>query len=239
MTFQVDHNGLHPAVNHSRIVIVDDHPLFRLALVQMLETPYDLEVVGQATDGREAVELCRRLRPDLVLMDITMPVMDGVEATRAIKGEFPLTIVMVLTASAEPNELSRALEAGAAGYVLKGADPAEVIDAIRQVLLGEYFLNREVATRLLVRLLNGKLREDAISRSSEGFPGSLSPRELDVLRLIAQGYTNQQIARELFLSMSTVKKHVHSVISKLGVSDRTQAAVHAVELGALAEHDKE
>jgi DNA-binding NarL/FixJ family response regulator len=221
------------------MVIVDDHPLFRSALAQMLEAPYDLEVVGQATNGREAVELCRRLRPDLVLMDIAMPVMDGVEAIRTIKGEFPHTIVMVLTASAEPNELSRALEAGAAGYILKVAASAEIIEAVRQVLLGEYVLNREVATRLLMRLMKEEPRKVAISRSSEGFQGSLSPRELDVLRLIAQGYTNQQIARELFLSMSTVKKHVHSVISKLGVSDRTQAAVHAVELGALAEHDKE
>jgi DNA-binding NarL/FixJ family response regulator len=105
-------------------------------------------------------------------------------------------------------------------------------------VVGEYFLTREVATRLLMRLMKEEPREDEISRSSEGFLGSLSPRELDVLRLIARGYANQQIARELFLSLSTVKKHVRRVISKLGVSDRTQAAVRAVELGTLAEHDK-
>lgn len=237
MTSQVDHNGLRPGGNRSLIVIADDRPLFRSALVQMLDSPPDLEVVGQAINGREAVDLCRRLCPDLVLMDITMPVMDGVEATRTIKREFPHTIVMVLTASAEPNELLRALEAGAAGYVLKEADPTEVIEAVRQVV-GEYFLTREVATRLLMRLMKEEPREDEISRSSEGFLGSLSPRELDVLRLIARGYANQQIARELFLSLSTVKKHVRRVISKLGVSDRTQAAVRAVELGTLAEHDK-
>lgn len=229
----MDHNRPRREANHSRIIVADDHPLFRSALVQILESQSDLEVVGEATDGREAIELCRHLRPDLVLMDIGMPVMDGVEATRKIKDLLPRTIVMVLTASAEPDELARALRAGALGYVLKVAPPMEVIEAIRQVLVGGASLNREVSTRLLMELLKEVPREEIPERGG-GLLASLSPREVEVLRLIARGQTNHQIAHELLLSVSTVKKHVRSAISKLGASDRTQAAVMAVELGVTA-----
>ena len=227
----------------SRIVVVDDHPLFRSALGRMLDAHPDLEVVGEAADGQEAVELCHRLQPALVLMDVWMPTMDGLEATRAIKTELPRTIVLVLTAMEEPNYLSEALKAGAAGYVLKSAPVAEITAAVRKVLIGESPLDQEIATRLLMRLAReAPKEEDAQEEDAQeetSLPGSLSPRETEVLRLTAQGHTNQQIGGGLLISVSTVKKHVQSIISKLGVSDRTQAAVRAVELGVLAERGRQ
>ena len=222
----------------SRIVVVDDHPLFRSALGRMLDAHPDLEVVGEAADGQEAAELCHRLQPALVLMDVWMPTMDGLEATRAIKAELPRTIVLVLTAMEEPNYLSEALKAGAAGYVLKSAPVAEIIAAVRKVLIGESPLDQEIATRLLMRLAREAPKEED-AQEETSLPGSLSPRETEVLRLTAQGRTNQQIAGALLISVSTVKKHVQSIISKLGVSDRTQAAVRAVELGVLAERGRQ
>jgi DNA-binding NarL/FixJ family response regulator len=222
-----------PLNTPSRIVVVDDHPLMRCALRQMLGTQADLEVVGEAADGQQAVELCRRLYPDLVLMDVRMPAMDGLEATRKIKRELPRTIVLVLTASDYPDDLSEALEAGAAGYVQKGATTQETIGAVRKVLGGESSLDQEVATQLLKRLVDEPKPESNGIAKDESLLVLLSARESEVLGLVARGYTNQQIARKLLISVSTVKKHVRNVISKLGVSDRTQAAVRAVELGML------
>jgi DNA-binding NarL/FixJ family response regulator len=221
-----------------RIVLADDHPLVRDALRRTLDTQPDMDVVGEASDGQEAVELCISLRPDLVLMDVRMPNLDGLEATRQIKKEVPGTIVLILTASDWPYDLSEALKAGAAGYMLKVAPIPETIDAVRKVAAGESPLNQELAAQLLRRLV-----EDVPKgrRIPEGDPllESLTPREAEMLRLMTRGYTNQQLARNLHISVSTVKKHVRSVISKLGVSDRTQAAVRAVELGLLAEHQRE
>jgi DNA-binding NarL/FixJ family response regulator len=136
----------------SRIVVADDHPLFRSALLRVLDSEADLEVVGEAGNGEEAVEVCRRSRPELVLMDVMMPRMDGLEATRAIKRELPRTVVLVVTAFEDPDYLARALRAGASGYVLKSASTARIIDAVRRVLAGESPLDGEVAVRLL-RLL--------------------------------------------------------------------------------------
>jgi DNA-binding NarL/FixJ family response regulator len=221
-----------------RIVLADDHPLVRDALRRTLDTQPDMDVVGEASDGQEAVELCISLRPDLVLMDVRMPNLDGLEATRQIKKEVPGTIVLILTASDWPYDFSEALKAGAAGYMLKVAPIPETIDAVRKVAAGESPLNQELAAQLLRRLV-----EDVPKgrRIPEGDPllESLTPREAEMLRLMTRGYTNQQLARNLHISVSTVKKHVRSVISKLGVSDRTQAAVRAVEVGLLAEHQRE
>ena len=216
----------------SRIVVVDDHPLLRFALRQMLGTQADLEVVGEAADGQQAVELCRCLYPDLVLMDVRMPKMDGLEATRKIKRELPRTIVLVLTASDYPHDLSEALKAGAAGYILKAAPTTQTLEAIRKVLAGESPFDQEVSTRLLMQLGKQAPRKER-PQKEESLRGTLTPREIKVLTLIARGYTNQKIAHALGISASTVKKHLRGVISKLGVSDRTQAAVRAVELGVL------
>ena len=216
----------------ARLLLADDHALVREGLRAVLEAQEGIEVVGEAQDGPQAVELCQKLSPDLVLMDVRMPRMDGLEATRVIKRELPRIIVLVLSAFEDPNYLSKALKAGAAGYVLKTAPPTETIAAVRKALIGELPLNQEVAVRLLMRLMEQAPKEEAL-------PESLSLREIDVLRLMARGQTNQQIAKNLFVSTSTIKKHVHSIISKLGVSDRTQAALRAVELGVLDEREGE
>jgi DNA-binding NarL/FixJ family response regulator len=213
----------------SRIVVADDDPIYRFALREILNQSSDLEVVGEAADGHEAIRLCRRLRPELVIMDLKMPGMSGIEATRKIKEESPLIIVLVLTGSEDPDHLSGALKAGAAGYLLKGASAPQIVEATRKVLLGESPLNQGVATRLLMRLLE-EAPKDALPKE-QMLPERLSAHEGEVLQLMAQGKTNQQIARDLFISVSTVKKHVHSVITKLGISDRTQAIVKVVELG--------
>jgi len=242
MTSQMDHKGPRAGVNHSRIVIADDHPLFRVALVQILDAPSDLKVVGEATDGRQALELCRRLDPDLVLMDISMPVMGGVEATRAIKDEFPKTGVLMLTAHAEHRLLVEAVKAGAAGYLLKGCHPDHVLDAVRRILGGGTHLDQELAMHVIRDLVIGHVQESA---QASGVPPDkfrrppllsqpLTYRELEVLKLLAQGWTNREIARELLVSVSTVKAYVQRIIAKLEVSDRTQAAVKATELGILS-----
>jgi DNA-binding NarL/FixJ family response regulator len=223
----------------SRIVVADDHPLIRRALTTTIDEQPDLQTIGEATDGLEAVELCRRLKPELVLMDVLMPRMDGLEATRKIKRDSPRTSVLVLTASEDPNHLSEALKAGAAGYVQKEATTTETIGAVRKVSEGESSLDQEVATRLLKRLMEDPQPEPNGRTKGESLRELLSARESEVLELVARGCTNRQIARTLLISVSTVKKHVRNVICKLGVSDRTQAAVRAVELGALAQYREE
>jgi NarL family two-component system response regulator LiaR len=234
----------------ARVVVADDHPLFRFASVDFLSQCPDLEVVGEATDGREALELCRRLEPDLILIDVIMPKMDGLQAARAIKQVLPRTIVLVMTASEEPSDLAEAIKAGAAGYVLKTAGLQEMVGAVRAALAGDSPLNQEVAMRLLTEVVKeetsrteGERRNPAVEPTAPvGHPEEtltsllepLTAREKEVLGLITCGLTNQQIARSLLISASTVKHHVRQVISKLGVSDRTQAAVVAVKAGIPA-----
>jgi DNA-binding NarL/FixJ family response regulator len=231
-----------------RLLIAEDHAMVREGMRSMLEGEPDLEVVGEAEDGREALELCRSLCPELVLMDVRMPKMDGIAATRAIKRERPRTIVLMLTAAEDPKHLAEALRAGAAGYILKASGRQEVIDAIRGVLNGESPMNQKLATQLLMRLYNEEAQEEDVlavrtlpeGRTQEERPEhsllkTLTPKELEVLRLVAKGQTNRQIADDLFISVTTVKKHVQHIIAKLEVSDRTQAAILAMKLGLLVE----
>ena len=232
----------------ARIVVADDHPLFRSALRTLLEGSEEAEVIAEATDGKETLELSRRLEPDLVLMDVIMPKMDGVAATRAIKAELPRTVVLMMTASEDSEHLLSALRAGAGGYVLKSADPEQIIEAVRKALEREVPLDEEVGKRLLLRLSQEKherqeeqvsLAPEALSAQGRRTPPAaanreLSPREVEILRLIAHGHTNEQIARELHLSTSTVKNQVHRILSKLGASDRTQAVVMAIEMGLIS-----
>jgi DNA-binding NarL/FixJ family response regulator len=219
----------------ARIVIADDHPLVRVALRQLLDGHPCLRLVAEAENGQEAVELCRRLHPELVLMDVRMPNMDGIAATREIKRELPLTLVLMLTALEDPQLLSEALRAGASGYILKGTSKEEMIGAIRGALSGEFPVNQAVGAQLLMRLYartrQTTCRHNSAFARSHPLLAALSPREEEVLRLIARGQTNQQIANARDVSLNTVKKHVGRVISKLNVSDRTQAAVLAIELG--------
>ena len=218
----------------TRLAIVDDHQLAREGLRDMLADAFDIEVIGEATNGREALLLCSRLHPDLVLMDVRMPEMDGLAATREIKQRYPETSVMMVTMHENPDYLLEALKAGAAGYVLKDAPRDEVITAVRRVREGEASLDPELAARLLRRLAteNGG-RWGARSADEDLAVSSLTPRELEVLQLMQLGRTNRRVAEELFISRGTVKRHVENIIAKLGVSDRTQAVVRALELGVL------
>jgi DNA-binding NarL/FixJ family response regulator len=249
----------------ARILIADDHALVREGLRTMLSGEEGIEVIAEAHDGQQALNLCRELEPDLVLMDVRMPVMDGLEATKRIKAEMPKTSVMMVTMHENPDYLFEAVKAGAAGYVLKDASGERLLGAVRRTLDGESPLNQELAMRLLVRLArersseegtgegSGALSSEAAEEGSRegGLVGSqpegtrarahqanssgaeqiesLTPREVEVLKLLSQGQTNPQIAQNLLFSVSTVKAQVRSILAKLGVSDRTQAAVRAIE----------
>ncbi len=217
----------------------------------MLVREPGLEVVGEAENGREALELCRELRPDLVLMDVRMPEMDGMAATLAIKEEYPSISVLIVTTHESPEYLMDAIRAGAAGYVLKDSTKQQLLNAVRGVLGGESPLNQELAMQLLQDLAgetDGQTEPipppEAAKKKRHGplheMPMEpLTPRELEISRLLALGRTNRQIAQELVVSLSTVKTNVQRIITKLGVSDRTQAAVRAVELGLLPEQKEE
>ena len=234
----------------ARLVVVDDHELVRAGVKSMLAREADLEVVGEAENGREAVELCRRLRPDLVLMDVRMPEMDGLAATRAMKRELPRTIILMLTVHENPDYLFEALKMGAAGYALKESSKRELLAAIRQALGGETPLDPKVAARLLRRMAreadgDGADGSEPVAdrrvyrlAGSVERPGAihepLTPHEVEVLQHLAEGRTNPQIAKSMMFSVHTVKVHVRRIIAKLGVSDRTQAAVRAIELGVLS-----
>jgi DNA-binding NarL/FixJ family response regulator len=216
-------------VRAARLVIVDDHELARAGLRAMLAGEQDLEVAGEAENGSQALAVCRRLQPDLVLMDVRMPELDGLAAARAIKSDCPATSIVIVTMHENSDYLFEAVKAGAAGYVLKGASKRELLGTLRRVLHGDSVLQPELATQLLRRLAS-----DARRGGGAASVEPLTPREREVLRLVAQGHTNQQIGQELTLSVSTVKSHLEHIIAKLGVSDRTQAAVRAAEMGLLA-----
>lgn len=222
----------------TRLVIVDDHKIARESLRDMLADEPCIEVIGEAANGREALALCSRLRPDLIMMDVRMPEMDGLEATREIKKKHPRISVLILTMHENPDYLLEAIKAGAAGYVLKDAPQHEIATAIRQVLAGESPLDTELAARLLRRLATEKGEQVGSSRGiqrrrEEPYVEPLTPREQEVLGLLKLGHTNRQVARELVISPGTAKNHVEHIIQKLGVSDRTQAVVKALELGIL------
>jgi DNA-binding NarL/FixJ family response regulator len=231
-------------INSARLLIADDHEIERSGFRLMLEIEPDLEVVGEASNGREAVELCRRLMPDIVLMDVRMPKMDGLEATRAIKRQQPRVAVLMVTTYEDPDYLLRAIKAGAAGYLLKNASSQQLANAIRRVLDGEAALNQELATQLIQRFSSEVSEPADQPPAPEKRPDPTPPlenlthRELEVLQLLSQGKSNPQIAQELFISAGTVKVHVRNIASKMGVSDRTQAVVHAIELGLVVAENR-
>ena len=231
------------ARSSARLLLVDAHPFMRVAMRHALQDDDTLDVVGEAQDGQEAVARCRKLKPDLILMDVSMPGMDGIEATRRIKMEFPETGVLILTAHSDQRLLMEAVKAGAAGYVLKGDRLECVLGSVRAVLEGDTPLDQGLAMQLLRRL-----GEEASTHStsppthpstSEGaasvsLSNPLTPRESEVLGRLASGRTNRQIAGDLHLSLPTVKRHLEHIMSKLKVSDRTQAVVKAFEMGLVS-----
>ena len=219
----------------ARLVIVDDQDFVRAGIKLLLFGEQDIQIVGEAANGREALELCRRLRPDLALMDVRMPEMDGLATTRAIKQRYPEISVLVLTMHEKQDYLLEAIRAGAAGYVLKDAPERELVTAVRKVLGGEITLNRNLATQLLRRLAE-ETQESSVDlpspkRTRPSQP--LTPRELEVLEQVARGKTNPEIAEAFVISAGTVKRHVENIIAKLEISDRTQAVVRALELGLI------
>ncbi|PZA08494.1 MULTISPECIES: response regulator transcription factor [unclassified Meiothermus] len=203
-----------------RILIADDHPIVRAGLVGLLSTQEGFEVVGEASNGLEAVQMADALRPDVVLMDLRMPGMDGTAATRAIRSRFPEVQVLVLTTYDTDAEIVRAIEAGAIGYLLKDVPREELYKAIHASAQGESVLSPPVAARLL-----GRMR----APSDE----TLSTRELEVLSLVAKGLSNKEIGRQLKISEATVKTHLLHTFGKLGVDDRTAAVTVALERGIL------
>jgi DNA-binding NarL/FixJ family response regulator len=204
-----------------RVLIADDHDVVRKGLAGFLALDPELEVVGEAEDGAEAVRLARDLRPDVVLMDLVMPEMDGIAATRIIRQELPDTEVVALTSVLEDASVVGAMRAGAIGYLLKDTRVEELARAVRAAAAGQVQLSPKAAARL-VREVRAPER-----------PESLSEREVEVLRLLTRGYANKQIARDLGISETTVKTHVSSILGKLGVQSRTQAALHGARMGLV------
>jgi two-component system, NarL family, response regulator LiaR len=207
-----------------RVLIVDDHAVVREGLRAFLDLQDGIEVAGEAGDGLEALESASRLRPDVILMDLVMPELDGVAAMRRLREEVPSARVIVLTSFLDDDKLLPALRSGAAGYLLKNAEPKELARAVRAAHAGEALIDPVVAARL-VETLAADGEENPIDR--------LTPREREVLVLIGRGFPNKVIARELEVSEKTVKTHIGHVLAKLGVTDRTQAAVIAVRAGLV------
>jgi len=205
-----------------RVLVVDDHPLVRQGLRSFLSTIDDIDVVGEASDGSEAIALADELRPDVVMMDLAMPGVDGIEATRRITEANASIRIIALTSFATDDKVFPAIQSGAAGYLLKETDPSELAEAIRKVHRGEPILHPDVAARLM---------REVAAATPRAHRTDLTARELEVLRLIAAGRSNKEIARDLSVAEKTVKTHVSNVLSKLGVADRTQAAVYAVQNG--------
>ena len=208
------------------VLLVDDHSVVRLGLKAYFQTLKDILVIGEASTGEEAVQFVLRQPPDVVLMDLIMPGMDGVEATRQVKKASPITQVIVLTSYHEDEHIFPAVRAGALSYVLKDIDPDELANAIRRAHAGEAVLNPRVATRVIKEL--GSRRTETPNPFKE-----LTDREMDVIRLIAAGKNNQEIAETLVISEKTVKTHITNILTKLHLSDRTQAAVYAWQEGIV------
>ena len=205
-----------------RLLLVDDHAVVRQGLRMFLGLDPDFEIVGEANNGARALELARQLQPDVVLMDLLMPVMDGIAATAAIRRELPDVEVVALTSVLEDEKVVGAIRAGAIGYLLKDAQPAELTRAVKAAAAGEVQLSPRAAARLM--------REVRMPET----PEALTERETEVLRLLARGQSNKAIARQLHISDTTAKTHVGNILAKLGLPGRTQAALYAVRIGLVS-----
>jgi NarL family two-component system response regulator LiaR len=206
-----------------RILICDDHAVVREGLRALIATEADMEIVGEAVDGERAVAAVRDLRPDVTLLDMVMPRMDGLEAIQLIKSEFPNARILVLTSFAEDDMVFPAIKSGALGYLLKDSSPDELIRAIRDVNRGEASLHPSIARRLIMELSQPTTLPPT--------PEPLTERELEVLKLVAKGYSNEEIASSLVVSERTARGHVSSILSKLHLANRTQAALYALREG--------
>ncbi len=219
-------------MNKTTILIADDHPLLRDGIVQLLMKEADFEVVGQADDGEEAVRLASEKSPDVVVMDIEMPGVDGLDATRQIKAAHPETSVLVLTVHDDEEYIAALLEAGAAGYLLKTTYGRELVQAIRAVRLGEFVLDTRIGPKIFHAFTRRSNKQVPVNAS-----GKLSAREMEVIRLAAWGKSNNEIAEALFVSPRTVKGYLSDIFSKLGVSSRMEAITACLRDGILSLDD--
>jgi two-component system nitrate/nitrite response regulator NarL len=211
-----------------KVLIADDHKLFRQGLISLIKTRQDMvEVIGEAENGEEAIQLAERLKPDVILMDIYMPQMDGLQAAKIIHSRFPKIAVVILTSSEKDGHLYEAVQSGVAGYLLKSLDAEELFSMINGVTHGEAAMTRAVASRLLKGVAN------RVSQDEKG-ETSLTERELLVLRLVASGASNSEIADKLSISVNTVKSHLKNILGKLHLENRTQAATYAFERGLIS-----
>ncbi|WP_366923031.1 response regulator transcription factor [Metallumcola ferriviriculae] len=209
-------------MNVIRILIADDHALIRQGLGKILSMEPQLEVVAEAANGTKAVDMTREFRPDVVLMDINMPGMNGLEATRIIKGEFPLTEIIALTIHDDEEYVFEMVNAGVSGYVLKDIDAEILVEAVKDVVQGKSIIHPSITTKIL-----DKFQQMSKGEKEEASP--LTPREMEVLTAITMGLSNKEIGDRLFISDKTVKNHITNIFRKLNVSDRTQAAVFALK----------
>ena len=205
-----------------RILIADDHHVVRRGLVFFLKTQKDLEIIGEAENGRKAVEMAKELKPDIILMDLAMPEMDGIQATKIIKEEEPSIKIMILTSFSDQDHVIPALEAGASGFQLKDIQPDELVTSIKKMVKGENQLHPKATSHLLANLSHS-------SNPTKKLLEELTKRELDVLKEIAKGKSNKEIAASLYITEKTVKTHVSNLLAKLELADRTQAALFAVK----------
>jgi DNA-binding NarL/FixJ family response regulator len=216
-----------------RILIVDDHALFRAGIVNVLAREKDFEVVGEAADGRAAIESANALSPNIVLMDLSLPQPGGIETTQRIRRELPATAVIVMAVDEDEEALFASIKAGAAAFIIKDISPEDLVTVIRRVSKGEFLINDKVFSKPAVasRVLK-EFRELAVyGQEAQPIFAPLSPREVEILDNIAQGMTNKQVAYALSISEQTVKNHMSSILRKLAVNDRTQAVVYAMRQG--------
>ena len=214
-----------------RVLLADDQALFREGLDTLLSVHKDIEVVGQASNGQEAVDLALKLRPDVILMDMQMPILNGIGATRRLKGSLPDCRIIMLTTFNDNETIFDALRAGAVGYLLKDVGSAQLAESIRSTAHGESILDPSVAAKVVAEFSRVSSMVGGIS--SDVLPEPLSEREIELLMLIASGSSNKEIAETLFITEGTVKNHITHILGKLGVRDRTQAALKAKEIGLI------
>lgn len=212
-----------------RILLIDDQTVVRAGLAAIVGSDADVEVIGEGNNGEEALALVETLAPDLVLMDLQMPIMNGVQATRRLKSDHPTLPILVLTTYAADEWVFDAVRAGAAGYLLKDTRPAQLIAAIKGTVAGETFLDPAIAGKVLQQAT----RTQGSHAPPTNLIEALTPRELDVLALVVKGMNNRKIGEQLYLATGTVRNHVSEIMGKMGVSDRTQAAVLAVRMGLI------
>ena len=214
-----------------RVMVVDDHTLFRCGITAVLAGEENLEVVGEASGGLEAIEKAKQIVPDVILMDLNMPECSGLEATQALQTEMPQVNILVLTVSDKESDLFAAIKFGARGYILKNTEPGELIHAIFHIAQGGVIVSPLMATKLLTEFKG--LRAGVEKKPAEEAGAGLSPREGEVLQLLAQGATNKEIGNSLFISENTVKTHLRNIMEKLHMANRSQAAAYAVQKGLV------